>query len=400
MPASLSISQGAAGSRPGHRLRVAVVCDYPEERWPSMDLVAELLIKGCRQTRSSLVSVTRIRPRFKHWLTAGGTLHPQAFKADRLLNRLCYYPMYLRTLRQRFDVFHIVDHSYAHLVSALQPARTVVTCHDVDTFRCILKPRLESRSFLFRAMTLLTLRGLRCARTVVCDSRWTHSELLRHRLVQSEQLKVVPVPVAPEFRPGADPTADQRADSLLGGTVAHPLLLHVGSTIPRKRIDILLKVFARVHRGSPEVRLVRVGAPFSRQQMALLRSLSLQNAVVELTELPRRVLAAVYRKSRLVLLPSEREGFGLPLAEALACGTPVLASDLPVLREIGGDAAEYCAVGDIDEWTGRVESALAHCDADSTDRSTRRWHGIERASHLDCSSYAEKMLSVYTTLPN
>ena len=70
-----------------------------------------------------------------------------------------------------------------------------------------------------------------------------------------------------------------------------------------------------------------------------------------------RTLAAVYRRAALVLQPSEAEGFGLPVAEALACGTPVLASDLAVLREVGGEAAVYRAVGDVPAWSdGRARA--------------------------------------------
>ena len=60
--------------------------------------------------------------------------------ADRLLNRFVNYPRYLRQHASEFDVFHIVDHSYAQLVHELPAARTVVTCHDLDTFRCLLDP--------------------------------------------------------------------------------------------------------------------------------------------------------------------------------------------------------------------------------------------------------------------
>ena len=366
-----------------------------------MDLVAELLIKGLRQQQSSRVQVTRIRPRFKRSLTAVAPLRrsSRAFNADRLLNRLCFYPRYVRKVQGQFDVVHLADHSYGHLVSALNSAKTVVTCHDLDTFRCILEPELERRSFLFRAMTLQVLKGFQSANMVVCDSRWTRDEILRYNLLPPEGLKVVPAPVAPEFRHFPDAVADRTADDLLGASPAHPTLLHVGSTIPRKRIDVLLKVFAGVRRELPTARLVRVGGQLNKEQKVLLRSLSLQDSLLELAELPRRVLAAVYRRASLLLLPSEREGFGLPLVEALACGTRVLASDLPVLHETGGDAVEYCLVGDIEYWTNRALSLLAQHENESIEQSVRRQRGIERASQLNCASYAEKMLNVYSTLP-
>ena len=74
------------------------------------------------------------------------------------------------------------------------------------------------------------------------------------------------------------------------------------------------------------------------------RSLGLADAILTLpyfdprSHRDRATLAAIYRRASLVLVPSEAEGFGLPVAEALACGVPLLASDIPVLREVGGDA--------------------------------------------------------------
>ena len=260
------------------------------------------------------------------------------------------------------------------------------------------EPQLERRSYLFRSMALRTLRGLQCATAVVCDSGWTRSELLRHELLPLDRLKVVRLPSAPEFRPSSDAVADRIAEELLGEVLGRQILLHVGSTMPRKRIDVLLKVFAGVHSSFPDSRLVRVGAPFNQEQTDLIKKLSIENAILQLPEVARDVLAAIYRKARLLLLPSEREGFGLPLVEALACGTPVLASDIGVLREIGGDAAEYCAVGDVEQWIHRTQSILICTDNDSIAVRAWRQKGIERASHLDCSSYAKKIMSVYSAL--
>ena len=63
------------------------------------------------------------------------------FFADRVLNRMVLYPRRVRrAVRGRFDIYHVVDHSYAQLVLALPPHSTIVTCHDIDTFRCLVEP--------------------------------------------------------------------------------------------------------------------------------------------------------------------------------------------------------------------------------------------------------------------
>jgi glycosyltransferase involved in cell wall biosynthesis len=74
--------------------------------------------------------------------------------------------------------------------------------------------------------------------------------------------------------------------------------------------------------------------------------------------LTREQVASLYRAAAVVLQPSEAEGFGLPVVEALACGAIVVASDIPVLREVGGTAITYCPMGDVGAWVAAVERML------------------------------------------
>jgi hypothetical protein len=95
---------------------------------------------------------------------------------------------------------------------------------------------------------------------------------------------------------------------------------------------VLLELFSAARRKAPFLRLVRVGDTFTASQERLIARLKLSDHVTVLPFVERRVLAAIYRRAALLLQPSEREGFGLPVAEAQACGTAVVASDLPALR--------------------------------------------------------------------
>src|SRR5262249_10506668 len=148
---------------------------------------------------------------------------------------------------------------------ALPTGRAVVTCHDLDTFRCLLEPERERRPFWFRAMVRRIESGLRAAAAVACDSEATRDALRAYDLVPEERLHVVPTAAHPAYSPEPDLTADTEAARLLGPR-AGPELLHVGSTIPRKRIDVLLEIFARVRQSHPTTRLIRVGGPFTPEQ--------------------------------------------------------------------------------------------------------------------------------------
>ena len=107
------------------------------------------------------------------------------------------------------------------------------------------------------------------------------------------------------------------------------------------------------------------------------------------------MLASVYRRATLVLQPSEREGFGLPVAEALACGTPVVSSDIPALREAGGFGAIYCRVGDLDAWTAAVGTLLRERQDGGDDWVARRNRALAHGRRFTLAAHAVGMTNVY-----
>jgi glycosyltransferase involved in cell wall biosynthesis len=374
-------------------LRVAILADLLEEGWPSMDLIADVLMGELGRPEPPLVAAELLRPRFAPRFAGLLQNARRPPTIDRIAHRYWDYPRWLRRHAGTSDVYHIVDHSYAHLARALPPGRVVVTCHDVDAFRPLTDPGFRESS-LPRFFVRRLLRGMQAAARVVCVSETTRNELERRALVPPGRLVVVANGVDPRCSPDPDPAADTELATLLG-PAAGPELLHVGSTIPRKRIDTVVDVLARVAASRPDVTLLRVGGPFSTEQHRRVDSLGMGQRVRVLPFVDRRLLTAVYRRSALVLQPSEREGFGLPVIEALACGTPVLASDLPVFHEVGGSAIEYAPVGAADVWATRVRSLLRERESEPGAWQCRRAAGLDRAGHFSWRVHVQRMREIY-----
>jgi glycosyltransferase involved in cell wall biosynthesis len=378
------------------RFRVGIVCDLREENWPSMDLVSDMLLRYLGTGASDDVQAVALRPAMARRLTRLPLMSTRqaADRVDRVLNRFYHYPRWLERQRDGFDLFHIVDHSYSHLVHVLPAERTVVTCHDTDAFLSLVDPEL-THSRLPSLLARRVLSGMRKAARVTSVSRATDEELRRYALVRSDRLAVVYNGVHPAYSPTCDPDADRWLAGIVGDPGHGRIdLLHVGSTIPRKRIDLLLQIFAAVRMQCSGVRLLKAGGEFTADQRELLRSLRIERDVVTLPLMSPAQLAAVYRRASVVLVPSEREGFGLPVVEAMACGTPVVATDLPVLREIGEMAGVYRPLGDIASWRDAVLDVVRE-GGDHAARALRLARCIERAGLFSWEQYATSMAAIY-----
>lgn len=368
-------------------MRMTLLCDFAEESWASMDLVAEMLALSLREEHVAEVALTVTRPEFRVRLERAisrrlPTVGRLARNADRFLNRFVDYPRLVRRRARGADVFHVCDHSYAQLASSVSPTPVGVYCHDIDAFRCLVEPARDPRPRWFRAMARHVLKGLQRAVVVFHSTHAVRDELVRFGLVDPARLVWAPYGPAPEFTP----TARGAARPVLDGRY----VAHVGSMIGRKRIDVLLEAFAGVAREHPDLKLVQVGPAWTAEHGRTIERLGLGPKLVKLTGITRERLADVYRGAALVLLPSDGEGFGFPVLEALACGTAVVASDLPPTREVGGEAATYLPPGDVGAWIDGVSRALANPDG-----LPLRERRLGRAAEFSWSRHARTIVDAY-----
>lgn len=358
-----------------------------------MELYHEMLLNHSQGEHAGEVRAVSVCPPFRRLLSRLPVLNRRqsAFNADRLFNRFWNYPRHLRRRLGEFDLFHVCDHSYAHLVHVLPPERTGVYCHDLDTFRCVLEPRSEPRPRWFRLMCQHILGGLQKAAVVFHSTIEVRKQIERYGVVDPARLVQACLGPAPEF--GPEPIAPDPAANLIARLDGSPFLLHVGSCSPRKRIDVLLDVFAGVRKRCPDLKLVQVGGSWQPEHEGQIARLGIDAALVQVRGLERVALASLYRQAAMVLLPSSAEGFGFPVIEALACGAIVLASDIPVLREVGGSACVYCSSTETSPWVDASARILADPSA-APNRSLR----LAQAGRHSWKEHVRTTLEAYRRL--
>jgi glycosyltransferase involved in cell wall biosynthesis len=233
---------------------------------------------------------------------------------------------------------------------------------------------------------------------VACVSEATRAELLATGRINPERVCVVYEGVHPSCTPSPSLKWDAEIEQRFGaapnnGTGAE--ILHVGSTIPRKRIDVLLQIIRGLREKVPDIKLVHAGGQLTPEQRSLASQLGITDAIVEAPFLERPALAALYRRASVVVLPSDREGFGFPVVESMACGTPVVASAIPALAEAGGDAAVYCQVGNVARWVAALEELLLQKQRDAEGWSAKKQACINAAARFDWRTYTSEMTKLY-----
>ncbi|MEO0073536.1 MAG: glycosyltransferase family 1 protein [candidate division WOR-3 bacterium] len=183
----------------------------------------------------------------------------------------------------------------------------------------------------------LPLQTLRWADAVITDSRHTRVDLLETKLVPPQRIYTVPL------GPGIAPELSSSGDSCSAAVPEFPFILYVGGHIPNKNVPRLIRAFSQI-RYREELKLVIVGWGWTdhiqRTRMAVERC-GVADKVVIYDELSDRELSLLYRRAAVFVFPSLYEGFGLPVLEAMAHGTPCVCSSAASIPELAGDAAIY-----------------------------------------------------------
>jgi len=331
-----------------------------------------------------------------------------------------------KAIRQLFprntpEFIHYADSSVKNLdviwfpwnrIDFLPACRRVATIHDVAPYR-FSNSRRGSEAYNDRKRIK---HASDASDSIITPSEFSKSEICTFLEVAPEKIEVIPHGVEDSFTP-LEIDRDKAAELLDMFSKGLPYILFVGNVEKRKNVEVLLEAFGKakkdytfphklviagkvprvVAQGEGTSRwsqvLSRIGIAKNTRKnhlVALAEKLAIKDEVIWLGEIDDEKLVCLYNLAKLFVFPSFYEGFGLPLLEAMACGTPCIASDVPTLVEVGGDAAIYFDPRD----AGDLSQKLWQAVSDSELAVKMRKLGIERARHFRWELSAHKHMKI------
>jgi len=279
----------------------------------------------------------RPRPFLGRFRFAGGFIAKWLAYVDKFV---LFRRQLARKIRERPALVHICDHSNAMYARQIRDLPVVITCHDLLAVRGALGEATDCpASATGKILQRWIVRGLESAAAVACVSRATLADA--ERLVRREKAKPklerITLGLSYPYRVLPSAEARQRL-ARFPALERTPFFLHVGSNLRRKNREGVLRIFARCKDKWNGV-LVFAGDSLSTSLRSLGRELGIADRIIEIPNVDSEILEALYNCATALLFPSTFEGFGWPIAEAHACGCPVLCSDSEPMIDVAGDAA-------------------------------------------------------------
>ena len=244
-----------------------------------------------------------------------------------ILSQYIYFPFFVKKHAGRVN--HFLS-SHPHLLFFVPTdALSIIDIHHV--------PIEENRLLQNKIYTALARKGLQRAAQIIVPSLFTKKELELKMAIPSENITVI--------QHGVDhnrffPRKKNDMRDILHLPKDKKIFLHVGSELRRKNIERFFYVFSQIVKQDDQIVLVRIGH-CTKQSRRLLKKLHIDNHVLYRENVSENDLALYYNAADALIFPSLLEGFGMPLLEAMASGTPIICSDIPAFREIAQDTAWY-----------------------------------------------------------
>lgn len=275
-----------------------------------------------------------------------------------------------------------IFHATEHLLPRLRRTRSVFTLHDL-----IFQFDPDSHKPLNIAfLKTMMPRFLRAAHTIIAVSECSQRDAVRLYGLAPDKIRVIYEGVDPHFAPVTDHAKLSAVRSKYN--LPERFIVHVGTIEPRKNLPLLFDVIAQ-----SDKHLVIAGKLgwLTEPILAKVKELGLEQRVTFTGFVADEDLPALISAATLLAMPSKYEGFGLPVLEAMACGTPVIASNTSSLPEVGGEAALYARPTDPASWAQLIDRVWGDAEL----QSALREKGFKQAAKFKWQTMARETAEVY-----
>jgi len=311
---------------------------------------------------------------------------------DRFRFVLAKSPIY--TLSEQWEIARLarhapVLHSPHYNAPLLYRGHLVVTIHDLTHLTDPTFKRTLAARFYARPMFNLVARR---ADRIIANSEFTKQQIVEHLGISPSKVIVAYLGVNDHFCPHDRKQAVPRVSTLLG--LNRPYILFVGNLKPHKNVKTLIHAFAQICVHSDLDHGLVILGDDRKWKSDLVREcekLEIPDRVSFVPQVSYEHLPWVYGAAEVLVMPSLLEGFGLPVLEAMACGTPVVCSRVASLPEVAGDAAEYFDPSSVDDLASTMERVLRSSQL----QETMRLKGLERAKLFSWEECARRHCCLY-----
>ncbi|MBI3921151.1 MAG: glycosyltransferase family 4 protein [Armatimonadetes bacterium] len=289
--------------------------------------------------------------------------------------------------REQIDLLHL-----QYIVPPLRPCKLVTTIHDMSFYRFPDSFPLKDRILLQKLIPW----SARAANRVLTGSASSCQDIIEICKVAADRVAVIPYGVDDHFQPVREASEIQAMCDGLG--IRQPYLLFVGVLQPRKNLTRLLQAYQRVRTSKPQIPdLVIAGKRgwMEKEIFETVETLALSGSVQFVDYVPDEMLPTLYSAAKLLIYPSLYEGFGLPVVEAMACGTPVVTSNLSSLPEVAGGAAVLVDPRNVDSIAEGIRQVL---EASGESLERMRASGVQQAAGFSWLNTARLTAEVYRSV--
>ncbi|MEK6852734.1 MAG: glycosyltransferase family 1 protein [Nanoarchaeota archaeon] len=290
-------------------------------------------------------------------------------KDNSIINNKMLFLMRMQKCLPEYDIFHAANQNISFMI---RNKKSVVTCHDIY-------PYIKPKNFLERQIRKFAYSGLQKADFVIADSENTKKDLVKHFGISEDKIKVIYLAAGKEFRK----TDKSKARRVLKLSKNAKILLNIGEDIERKNTERIYKAYYEARKKNSQLMLIRVGK--ANRKLADVKYYE---------NISDKEMVLLYNAADILLIPSIYEGFGLPVLEAFACGTAVIASNTSSLPEVVGDAGLF-----VDPYkTEEISNAISELSGNEKLRSELVKKGLKRAKRFTWQKCANEVLKVYREL--